>query len=136
MQSLLTSAAAHYREKKSGAAMEPVSLHWNYHARLGKWTLHIAERHVLVNCVAPGLLEGTRVTGNLPNAQIERSASGAILKLAADKDDCAEQVVTFCCADTNDRRDSGDRRGPVVSLARSEPAWSVAESWATGSGSP
>src|ERR1041385_5386727 len=56
--------------------------------------------HVLVNCVAPGLLEGTRATANLSNAQIERSASGALLKRAADKDDCAEQVVTFCRADT------------------------------------
>jgi 3-oxoacyl-[acyl-carrier protein] reductase len=56
--------------------------------------------HVLVNCVAPGLLEGTRATANLSNAQIERSASGALLKRAADKDDVADQVVTFCRADT------------------------------------
>ena len=56
--------------------------------------------HVLVNCVAPGLLEGTRATANLSNAQIERSASGALLKRAADKDDCADQVVTFCRAET------------------------------------
>jgi 3-oxoacyl-[acyl-carrier protein] reductase len=56
--------------------------------------------HVLVNCVAPGLLEGTRATANLSNSQIERSASGALLKRAADKDDVADQVVTFCRADT------------------------------------
>jgi 3-oxoacyl-[acyl-carrier protein] reductase len=56
--------------------------------------------HVLVNCVAPGLLEGTRATANLSNAQIERSASGALLKRAADKDNVADQVVTFCRADT------------------------------------
>jgi 3-oxoacyl-[acyl-carrier protein] reductase len=56
--------------------------------------------HVLVNCVAPGLLEGTRATANLSNSQIERSASGALLKRAADKDDVANQVVTFCRADT------------------------------------
>ena len=56
--------------------------------------------HVLVNCVAPGLLEGTRATANLSNAQIERSASGALLKRAADKDDVADQVVTLCRADT------------------------------------
>src|SRR5438105_3318292 len=55
---------------------------------------------VLVNCVAPGLLEGTRATANLLKEQIERSASGALLKRAADKDDCAVQVVTFCRADT------------------------------------
>src|ERR1700722_5884832 len=34
----------------------------------------------LVNCVAPGLLEGTRATSNLRPEQIERSASGALLK--------------------------------------------------------
>jgi 3-oxoacyl-[acyl-carrier protein] reductase len=56
--------------------------------------------HVLVNCVAPGLLEGTRATANLSNSQIERSASGALLKRAADKDDVADQVVTLCRADT------------------------------------
>ena len=55
---------------------------------------------VLVNCVAPGLLEGTRATANLSNAQIEKSASGALLKRAADKDDCADQVVTMCRTET------------------------------------
>src|SRR5436190_7472979 len=51
---------------------------------------------VLVNCVAPGLLEGTRATANLSNPQIERSASASLLKRAADKDDCADQVFTVC----------------------------------------
>ena len=55
---------------------------------------------VLVNCVAPGLLEGTRATANLSNAQIERSASGSLLKRAADKNDCADQVVTMCRTET------------------------------------
>jgi 3-oxoacyl-[acyl-carrier protein] reductase len=55
---------------------------------------------VLVNCVAPGLLEGTRATANLSNAQIEKSASAALLKRAADKDDCADQVVTMCRTET------------------------------------
>lgn len=50
----------------------------------------------LVNCVAPGLLEGTRATANLRAEQIERSAAGALLKQAADKDDCADMVVTMC----------------------------------------
>ncbi len=56
--------------------------------------------HVLVNCIAPGLLEGTRATQNLLPAQIERSASSALLKKAADKDDCADQVVTMCRTNT------------------------------------
>jgi 3-oxoacyl-[acyl-carrier protein] reductase len=54
----------------------------------------------LVNCVAPGLLEGTRATSNLRPEQIERSASGALLKKAADKDDCADMVVTMCRTET------------------------------------
>jgi len=55
---------------------------------------------VLVNCVAPGLLEGTRATANLLPEQIERSAAGALLGKAADKDDCAEMVVTMCRTET------------------------------------
>jgi 3-oxoacyl-[acyl-carrier protein] reductase len=55
---------------------------------------------VLVNCVAPGLLEGTRATANLAASQIERAASGSLLKKPADKDDVADQVVVMCRTDT------------------------------------
>ena len=55
---------------------------------------------VLVNCVAPGLLEGTRATANLMKSQIEQSAGAALLKRAADKDDVADQVVTMCRTET------------------------------------
>ncbi len=55
---------------------------------------------VLVNCVAPGLLEGTRATANLRPEQVERSASTSLLKKAADKDDCADMVVTMCRTET------------------------------------
>ncbi|WP_198368442.1 SDR family NAD(P)-dependent oxidoreductase [Roseomonas rosulenta] len=54
----------------------------------------------LVNCVAPGLLEGTRATANLRPEQVERSAATSLLKKAADKDDCAEMVVTMCRTET------------------------------------
>jgi 3-oxoacyl-[acyl-carrier protein] reductase len=54
----------------------------------------------LVNCVAPGLLEGTRATANLRAEQIERASAGALLGKAADKDDCADMVVTMCRTDT------------------------------------
>jgi len=54
----------------------------------------------LVNCVAPGLLEGTRATANLMPEQIERASSGSVLKKVADKEDCAEMVVTMCRTDT------------------------------------
>jgi len=54
----------------------------------------------LVNCVAPGLLEGTRATSNLRPEQIEKSSSTSLLKKAADKDDCADMVVTMCRTET------------------------------------
>jgi 3-oxoacyl-[acyl-carrier protein] reductase len=54
----------------------------------------------LVNCVAPGLIEGTRATANLRPEMIERSAAGSLLKRAADKDDCADMVVTMCRTET------------------------------------
>jgi 3-oxoacyl-[acyl-carrier protein] reductase len=54
----------------------------------------------LVNCVAPGLLEGTRATANLRPEQIERSAATSLLHKAADKDDCADMVVTMCRTET------------------------------------
>lgn len=56
--------------------------------------------HALVNCVAPGLLEGTRATANLLPEVIERNAAGSLLKKAADKDDCADMVVTMCRTET------------------------------------
>jgi len=54
----------------------------------------------LVNCVAPGLLEGTRATTNLRPEQVEQSAASSLLKKAADKDDCADMVVTMCRTET------------------------------------
>ena len=55
---------------------------------------------VLVNCVAPGLLEGTRATSNLRPEQIHNSAATSLLKKPADKDDCADMVVTMCRTET------------------------------------
>jgi 3-oxoacyl-[acyl-carrier protein] reductase len=55
---------------------------------------------VLVNSVAPGLLEGTRATANLTPEHIARSAGSALLKKPADKDDCAAMVVTLCRTET------------------------------------
>jgi 3-oxoacyl-[acyl-carrier protein] reductase len=54
----------------------------------------------LVNCVAPGLLEGTRATANLRPEFIANSAATSLLKKPADKDDCADMVVTMCRTDT------------------------------------
>ena len=54
----------------------------------------------LVNCVAPGLLDGTRATANLRSEQIHNSAASSLLKKPADKDDCADMVVTMCRTET------------------------------------
>jgi 3-oxoacyl-[acyl-carrier protein] reductase len=54
----------------------------------------------LVNCVSPGLLEGTRATSNLRPEQVERSAASSLLKKPANKDDCADMVVTMCRTET------------------------------------
>ena len=54
----------------------------------------------LVNCVAPGLLEGTRATANLRPEMVQRGAAESLLKKAADKDDCADMAVTMCQTDT------------------------------------
>lgn len=54
----------------------------------------------LVNCVAPGLLEGTRATANLLPDVVARNAAGSLLKKPADKDDCADMAVTMCRTET------------------------------------
>jgi 3-oxoacyl-[acyl-carrier protein] reductase len=55
---------------------------------------------VLVNCVAPGLMEGTRMTTRLHPDQVKNALAGALLGKAADRDDVADQVVTFARTDS------------------------------------
>ena len=55
---------------------------------------------VLVNCVAPGLLEGTRATANLRPEQVATGRTASLQGKAADKDDVALQVVTMCRTNT------------------------------------
>lgn len=55
---------------------------------------------VLVNGVAPGMIEGTQLTSRLRPEQIARATATALLGKAADKDDIADQVVTMCRTDT------------------------------------
>jgi 3-oxoacyl-[acyl-carrier protein] reductase len=55
---------------------------------------------ILVNGVAPGLIEGTLLTTRLRPENIERAKKTALLQKAADKDDIADQVVTMCRTDT------------------------------------
>ncbi len=50
---------------------------------------------VLVNCIAPGFMEGTRSTANLDISRIERAKKSVLTGRAVDKDDIAAQVITF-----------------------------------------
>ena len=56
--------------------------------------------HILVNCIAPGHLEGTRATANLDPGFSKSAREGSLLKRSADKDDIANQVVSFCETDS------------------------------------
>lgn len=55
---------------------------------------------VLVNCVAPGLMEGTRMTSNLTPEFADLSRNSALLNRAADKDDVADAVLTLIKTDS------------------------------------
>ncbi len=55
---------------------------------------------VLVNCIAPGYIDGTRATNNLAPEYRKRSRAASVLQIPADKDDIARQVVEFCRTDT------------------------------------
>src|SRR5579859_5825548 len=51
---------------------------------------------VLVNCVAPGLIEGTRMAQRVPPAMLETIRKLALLGRSATMEDLAAQVVVFC----------------------------------------
>jgi 3-oxoacyl-[acyl-carrier protein] reductase len=51
---------------------------------------------VLVNCVAPGFMEGTRMSENLSPEYRQKIKQGALLRRETDKDDVAELVVELC----------------------------------------
>jgi 3-oxoacyl-[acyl-carrier protein] reductase len=53
---------------------------------------------ITVNCVAPGLMEGTRMAQRLPPAVAESARQLAVLGRTTSMDDVADQVVTFCRA--------------------------------------
>jgi len=55
---------------------------------------------VSVNCVAPGFMEGTRMSSRLPPEMAEGARQRAVLKRAASVEDVADQVLTFCKSDS------------------------------------
>jgi 3-oxoacyl-[acyl-carrier protein] reductase len=56
--------------------------------------------NVLVNCVAPGLVEGTRMAQRIPPPLVDAVLQRALLHKGASAGDIADQVVTFCRTDT------------------------------------
>ena len=50
---------------------------------------------VAVNCVAPGLVENTRMANRLPEAVAAGARQQAVLGRVGQADDIAEQVLTF-----------------------------------------
>jgi 3-oxoacyl-[acyl-carrier protein] reductase len=55
---------------------------------------------ITVNCVAPGLVEGSRMAQRLPDKAAEAARRQAVLGRTASAADIAEQVVTFCRAES------------------------------------
>jgi len=55
---------------------------------------------VTVNCVAPGFMEGTRMSANRPAAYVATVVDMTLLRHAVSKDDVADQLVTFCRSDS------------------------------------
>ena len=55
---------------------------------------------ITVNCVAPGLIEGTRMAQRLPKAVVDDARASVVLGRTSSMDDIAEQIVTFCRADS------------------------------------
>ena len=55
---------------------------------------------VTVNCIAPGLVEGTRMARRLPEAVVEGARKQVVLGRSGSAHDIGEQVVTFCRADS------------------------------------
>jgi 3-oxoacyl-[acyl-carrier protein] reductase len=55
---------------------------------------------ITVNCVAPGLMEGTRMLARVPSARVAASTAQAALKRTTRLQDVARQVVLFCQSDS------------------------------------
>ncbi len=55
---------------------------------------------VAVNCVAPGLVEGTRMANRLPDAVADGARRGAVLGRVGSAEDVAAATVMLCRADT------------------------------------
>ncbi len=112
---LLARAAAHpMRAQKSGRIVNIASIGGIYpsassiaYATSKAALIHLTRclavalaPDVLVNCVAPGLIEGTRMANRLPDAVRDSARRLALLGHAASLEDLAAQVVAFCRSDS------------------------------------
>ena len=55
---------------------------------------------ITVNCVAPGLIEGTQMSGRLPREAVDAMRQRALLKHNTSIRDIADQIVQFCRAES------------------------------------
>jgi 3-oxoacyl-[acyl-carrier protein] reductase len=55
---------------------------------------------ITVNCIAPGLVEGTRMAQRIPEQMAQMARKQAVLGRTASAQDIAEQVITFCRAES------------------------------------
>lgn len=55
---------------------------------------------VTVNCIAPGLVEGTRMAERVPQAMKEQIRTQSVLGRTGSADDIAQMVVAYCRADS------------------------------------
>ena len=56
--------------------------------------------HVTVNCIAPGLMEGTQMSGGAPPEYVEGWKARALSGKTTSIDEVARQAVTLCCLET------------------------------------
>lgn len=55
---------------------------------------------VAVNCICPGLVEGTRMAANVPPRMAEGARRSALLGRVGDTGDIARQTVAFCASES------------------------------------
>jgi len=55
---------------------------------------------ITVNCIAPGLMEGTRMFARVPPARINAVKEQSALKRTTNPEDVARQVIVFCQSDS------------------------------------
>jgi len=55
---------------------------------------------VTVNCIAPGLIEGTHMAQRIPEEVVQQTQQQVVLGRVASPQDITEQVITFCRAES------------------------------------